>query len=196
VLKVKQSNADALFIYTNEEESARALRELRKQGYDKPIIGESTLTNEKVVELAGDAANGVVAWTSLNFEAMTGYQDFTNSSTTFSVSVAGSSTPFLEQTYLPAGEANYTLVVYGTISAPSLAVISDVTQPPPSGQSTLSFYDAAPVGNGSAVGLYPIDIYVTSPGQALDNISPTFTTVQYTNGNTASEIGGVTQPPC
>ena len=69
VLKVKQSNADALFIYTNEEESARALRELRKQGYDKPIIGESTLTNEKVVELAGDAANGVVAHVGLTADA-------------------------------------------------------------------------------------------------------------------------------
>ncbi|MEO7940736.1 MAG: ABC transporter substrate-binding protein, partial [Burkholderiaceae bacterium] len=32
VLKAKQSNADAVFVYTNEEESARALRELRKQG--------------------------------------------------------------------------------------------------------------------------------------------------------------------
>ena len=51
MLKAKQSNADALFVYTNEEESARTLSELRKQGYDKPIIGESTLTNEKVVEL-------------------------------------------------------------------------------------------------------------------------------------------------
>jgi branched-chain amino acid transport system substrate-binding protein len=69
VLKVKQSNADALFVYTNEEESARALRELRKQGYDKPIIGESTLTNEKVVELAGDAANGVVAHVGLTADA-------------------------------------------------------------------------------------------------------------------------------
>jgi branched-chain amino acid transport system substrate-binding protein len=69
VLKVKQSNADALFIYTNEEESARALRELRKQAYDKPIIGESTLTNEKVVELAGEAANGVVAHVGLTSEA-------------------------------------------------------------------------------------------------------------------------------
>ena len=35
VLKAKQSNADALFVYTNEEESARALRELRKQGCDQ-----------------------------------------------------------------------------------------------------------------------------------------------------------------
>ena len=69
VLKVKQSNADALFVYTNEEESARALRELRKQGYDKPIVGESTLTNEKVIELAGDAANGVVAHVGLTADA-------------------------------------------------------------------------------------------------------------------------------
>ena len=46
VLKAKQSNADALFVYTNEEESARALRELRKQGYNKPIVGETTLTGQ------------------------------------------------------------------------------------------------------------------------------------------------------
>jgi len=69
VLKAKQSNADALFIYTNEEESARALRELKKQGYNKPIIGESTLANEKVIELAGDAANGVVAHVGLTADA-------------------------------------------------------------------------------------------------------------------------------
>ena len=39
VLKAKQANADAIFVYTNEEESARALRELRKQGVNKPIVG-------------------------------------------------------------------------------------------------------------------------------------------------------------
>ena len=38
VLKAKQSNADVLFVYTNEEESARALRELRKQGFAKPCL--------------------------------------------------------------------------------------------------------------------------------------------------------------
>lgn len=69
VLKAKQSGADALFIYVNEEESARALRELRKQGYDKPIIGETTLTGQKVIELAGDAANGVVAHVGLTADA-------------------------------------------------------------------------------------------------------------------------------
>jgi branched-chain amino acid transport system substrate-binding protein len=69
VLKVKQSNADAVFVYTNEEESARALREFKKQGYDKPIIGETTLTGQKVIELAGDAANGAVAHVGLTVDA-------------------------------------------------------------------------------------------------------------------------------
>src|SRR6478609_8158175 len=69
VLKAKQANADALFVYTNEEESARALRELRKQGYDKPIVGETTLTSQKVIELAGDAANGAVAHVGLTADA-------------------------------------------------------------------------------------------------------------------------------
>lgn len=69
VLAVKQSNADAVFVYTNEEESARALREFRKQGWSKPIIGETTLTGQKVIELAGEAANGAVAHVGLTVDA-------------------------------------------------------------------------------------------------------------------------------
>ena len=69
VLKAKQSNADAIFVYSNEEESARALRELRKQGVTKPIVGETTLTGQKVIELAGDAANGAVAHVGLTIDA-------------------------------------------------------------------------------------------------------------------------------
>jgi branched-chain amino acid transport system substrate-binding protein len=69
VLKAKQANADAIFVYTNEEEAARCLRELRKQGYDKPIVGETVLTSQKVIELAGDAANGAVAHVGLTADA-------------------------------------------------------------------------------------------------------------------------------
>jgi branched-chain amino acid transport system substrate-binding protein len=69
VLKAKQSQPDALFVYTNEEESARVLKELRKQGFDKPIVGESTLANDKVIELAGEAANGVIAHVGLTADA-------------------------------------------------------------------------------------------------------------------------------
>jgi branched-chain amino acid transport system substrate-binding protein len=69
VLKAKQSDADAIFVYTNEEESARALRELRKQGVKKMIIGETTLTGQKVIELAGEAANGALAHVGLTVDA-------------------------------------------------------------------------------------------------------------------------------
>ena len=69
VLRAKQSNADGVFAYSNEEESARLLRELRKQGWSKPVIGETTLTGQKVIELAGDAANGAVAHVGLTVDA-------------------------------------------------------------------------------------------------------------------------------
>jgi branched-chain amino acid transport system substrate-binding protein len=69
VLKARQANADALFVYLNEEESARALRELRKQGYGKPIIGETTLIGQKVIDLAGEAANGVRGHAGLTIDA-------------------------------------------------------------------------------------------------------------------------------
>ncbi len=69
VIQAKQSGADAIFAYTNEEESARLLRELRKQGWKKPVIGETVLTSSKVVELAGEAANGAVAHVGLTVEA-------------------------------------------------------------------------------------------------------------------------------
>jgi branched-chain amino acid transport system substrate-binding protein len=69
VIKTKQANADAAFVYLNEDESARILRELRKQGWSKPIIGETTLTGQKVIDLAGDAAAGAIAHVGLTVDA-------------------------------------------------------------------------------------------------------------------------------
>ena len=58
VAKIKAANTDAVFIYLHEEGSARLLQEIRKQGVDKPLIGETTLLNQKVIDLAGKDANG------------------------------------------------------------------------------------------------------------------------------------------
>lgn len=69
VSKLKGSGAEAIFAYLHEEESARLLRELRKQGVDVPIVGETTLLNQKVIELAGDAANGVMGHVGLTADA-------------------------------------------------------------------------------------------------------------------------------
>jgi branched-chain amino acid transport system substrate-binding protein len=69
VIRARQADADAIFVYLNEEESARALRELRKQGWQKPIVGDVTLISQKVIELAGDAANGVVGHSEMTADA-------------------------------------------------------------------------------------------------------------------------------
>jgi len=69
VIKLKSSKADAVFVYTNEEESARFLIEAKRQGLTTPLFGETTLLNQKVVELAGAAANGVRGHVGLSAEA-------------------------------------------------------------------------------------------------------------------------------
>lgn len=61
VAKIKDSGAEAAFVYLNEEESARFLKEAKKQGLAIPLVGEVTLTGQKVIDLAGDAADGAYA---------------------------------------------------------------------------------------------------------------------------------------
>jgi branched-chain amino acid transport system substrate-binding protein len=69
VSKIKAANPDAVFIYLNEEESARILKELKRQGVTVPLIGETTLVGQKVIELAGDAANGARGHVGLTTDA-------------------------------------------------------------------------------------------------------------------------------
>ncbi len=69
VLRARQTGADSVFVYLNEEESARALRELKKQGWNKPVVGDVTLLGQKVIELAGDAANGAVGHSEMTADA-------------------------------------------------------------------------------------------------------------------------------
>jgi branched-chain amino acid transport system substrate-binding protein len=77
MVKVKAANADAIFVYLNEEESARFLIEARKQGVDKPLIGETTLLGQKVIDLAKEAANGVRGHVGLTVDApIPAVQDF------------------------------------------------------------------------------------------------------------------------
>jgi branched-chain amino acid transport system substrate-binding protein len=69
VLKAKQSDADVVFAYLTEEEGARLLREFKKQGFNKPIVGETTIIGQKVIDLAGDAAEGVIGHVGLTPDA-------------------------------------------------------------------------------------------------------------------------------
>jgi branched-chain amino acid transport system substrate-binding protein len=69
VVKVKAANAEAIFVYLNEEESARFLREAKKQGITAPLIGETTLLGQKVIDLAQGAAEGVRGHVGLTVDA-------------------------------------------------------------------------------------------------------------------------------
>lgn len=71
IAKIKRANVDGVFVYVNEEESARFLKEAKKQGLTVPLVGEVTLTGQKVIELAGDASNGALAHVGLTTEAST-----------------------------------------------------------------------------------------------------------------------------
>ncbi len=59
ILKVQGSKPDALFLYLNEGGDARFLVQLRKYGFAKPIVGQSSLANPSVISLAKSAADGV-----------------------------------------------------------------------------------------------------------------------------------------
>jgi branched-chain amino acid transport system substrate-binding protein len=69
VSKIKAAAPDAVFVYVNEEESARILKELKRQGVTVPLMGETTLVGQKVIELAGDAANGARGHVGLTTDA-------------------------------------------------------------------------------------------------------------------------------
>src|SRR5215470_12208423 len=69
VVKLKAANADVVFVYSNEEECARIMREARKQGLKGPFVGDTTLLSQKTIELAAEAANGVVGHVGLTVDA-------------------------------------------------------------------------------------------------------------------------------
>jgi branched-chain amino acid transport system substrate-binding protein len=76
-IKIKNANVDAVFVYLNEEESARFLSAAKQQGVTKPMVGETTLLGAKVIQLAGEAANGVKGHVGLSVDApVPAFQDF------------------------------------------------------------------------------------------------------------------------
>ena len=69
IVKLKAANADAVFVYSNEEECARIMREAKRQGLKGPFVGDTTLLSQKTIELAADAAEGVQGHVGLTSDA-------------------------------------------------------------------------------------------------------------------------------
>jgi ABC-type branched-subunit amino acid transport system substrate-binding protein len=58
---IQRVEPDAVFVWGNAEESARIVRQMRELGMNQPVLGSDRLTDPRFLEIAGDAAEGVVA---------------------------------------------------------------------------------------------------------------------------------------
>jgi branched-chain amino acid transport system substrate-binding protein len=59
VLRIRNAGADALIALVDEGEAPRLLRELRQQGYDRPVVGGAALVAPPAIAAAGEAARRV-----------------------------------------------------------------------------------------------------------------------------------------
>jgi branched-chain amino acid transport system substrate-binding protein len=62
--KLKEQNADILFLVATHKEAAQIFRQMVELNYKIPVMGTSFLDDPAIFELAGDAANGVYFTTS------------------------------------------------------------------------------------------------------------------------------------
>ena len=77
VVKARSYNPDAIYIHLREPDTARFLKEYRRQGVTIPLIGDTTLLSQHVIDLAGDAAEGVKGYVGLSADApMPGFSQF------------------------------------------------------------------------------------------------------------------------
>jgi branched-chain amino acid transport system substrate-binding protein len=67
--KIRSSSADAVFPYMTAEDTSRFILEYRKSALTLPLVGETTLLQQNVLDVAGSAANGVICHLSLSANA-------------------------------------------------------------------------------------------------------------------------------
>src|SRR5579885_1466874 len=67
--KIKESKADVVFPYMTAEDTARFVLEYKRNGLTQPMVGETTLLQQNVLDLVGHAADGAYSHLSLSADA-------------------------------------------------------------------------------------------------------------------------------
>ncbi len=112
--------------------------------------------------------------TGLPFEGVSNYLDINAGNQEIRV-IANNTSTIYDATQLFVDSAFYTFMVYGTSASPVVLPIPDlVSNTPENGEFSIRFMNAA----YSSVGL---DVYVTTPGASLANMSPNFSNLVYGN---------------
>ena len=122
--------------------------------------------------------NGSPAFTNVKFESVTDYQQYDNRTTSFGVTLSGTSTTLTSFSFPLAGDQPYTVLVYGTLVSPQLTMVAEIGNAPTNGSIQLTIFNAAP--NAGA-----IDVYVNPPGTDIATVGPNFQNVGY-GGTTTS----------
>jgi hypothetical protein len=137
-----------------------------------PVRVTNLMTDGSSVDVT---VGGTVAFTNVTQEAVTGYQSFDNQTTSFTVTLSGTTTTLSSFSVPLAGEQPYTLVVFGTAASPYATLLSEVAKAPTNGNIQLSVFNAS-------VNVSAVDIYVTAPGADITQLNPSFTFVSF-NGS-------------
>ncbi|MEP7063633.1 MAG: DUF4397 domain-containing protein [Betaproteobacteria bacterium] len=127
----------------------------------------------RLLQLVPDApsvdvkTDDATAWTGIGFGMPTAYQSFDNKQTTFQVFRSGDASPFVSASGSLAANQPYALVVFGTVANPVTLIQGDSFPQVNPGNTQLRFVHAAFATAG-------LDVYVTTPGLPLANLSPQF----------------------
>jgi len=123
--------------------------------------------------LVADAAtlnvqqNNTTAWSDVPFAQPTAYQQFDNKQTTFDVFAPGTTSAITSISGSLAAQQQYTIVAFGTVANPQGLIQGDSFSTVNPGNTQLRFTHVAEGVNG-------LDVYLTSPGLVLTNVSPQY----------------------
>ena len=124
----------------------------------------------------------------LPFEGVTTYQSVDAGNREVKVLLSGGTATIYDQTTPILDGAKYTYIVSGTTSAPSVLILIDqLVQNAPPAAGTF-FFRAVNAAITSAA----FDVYVGTPGELLDSMSPTFSNITYGTTTTYNSINAGT----
>jgi Domain of unknown function (DUF4397) len=122
-------------------------------------------------------ADGASTYPGVAFETSSAFVDLDNKNTTFTATLTGASSQLISTSFSLAGDQGYTLIVFGTTTAPQLVLLPDATTEPGSGRTQLRV-------SNNGIGIGTVDVYITPPGLAIDQIGPNLAGIGYTGATT------------
>jgi hypothetical protein len=108
----------------------------------------------------------------LVFESLSQYQEINAGTHTIKATVTGSVSNLILSNVLALGEANYSYIMFGPITAPMGQLYDDTVVDSGAGNFNLRVINAA-------AGIGAVDVYLTAPGQDLNLVAPSVAGVDY-----------------